>query len=52
MAFIHQPKLLHKFARKKKGKMEEGWKIMGMGYMEGRKRCIRKKMHVIDKDPC
>jgi hypothetical protein len=52
MAFIHQPKLLHKFARKKKGKMEEGWKIMGMGYKEGRKRCTRKKMHVIDKDPC
>jgi hypothetical protein len=34
MAFTHQPKLLHKFARKKKAKMEEGWKITGMGYKE------------------
>ncbi len=32
--------------------MEEGWNIMDMGYKEGRKWCTRKKMHVIDEDPC
>ncbi len=52
ITFINQPKLLHKFARKKKGKMEEEWNIMDMGYKEGRKWCTRKKMHVIDEDPC
>ncbi len=46
MAFIHQPKLLHKFARKKKGKVEEGRKIIGDG-LQGGKEMVHKK-----KDAC